>query len=101
MLVVFTKGAKRKFDVVLATIAAPEVRIMVCLSVRNEVQHFAMSARNEHICSNRLMFVMLTCLSLLQRMFCRILMFLAAIAVLEVRMLVSFSVRNEFDHLCP
>ena len=46
-------------DLVLAAIAAPEVRMLVCFSVRNEFCHFAMSVRNEFICLNRLTFVML------------------------------------------
>ena len=58
MIVVVTKGVKRNFDVVLVTIVALEVRMLVCLSVRNEFHHFAMSGRNEFRCLNRLMFVM-------------------------------------------
>ena len=38
------------FDVVPAAIAALEVIMLVCLSVRNEVPHFAISVRNEFVC---------------------------------------------------
>ena len=58
MIIFVTKGVKRNFDVVLVTIAALEVRMLVCLSVRNEFHHFSTSVHNEFICSNRLMFVM-------------------------------------------
>ena len=58
MIVVVTKDVEKNFDVVLVAIAALKVRMLVCLSVRNEFHHFAMSVRNEFICSNRLMFVM-------------------------------------------
>ena len=75
MLVIVTNGVKNDFDVTLAAIAALEVRMLVCLSVCNELPHFAISVRNELICSNKLMFVMFTCLLLLLRMFWRILMF--------------------------
>ena len=53
MIVFVTKSVKKNFDVVLVAIAALEVRMLVCLSVRNEFHHFAMSIRNEFICSNR------------------------------------------------
>ena len=43
MIVVVTKGVKKNFDVVLVAIAAPEVRMLVCLSVCNEFHNFAMS----------------------------------------------------------
>ena len=46
MLVVCTKDIVKAFDVVLAAIAALEVRMLVCLSVHNEFHHFAMSVRN-------------------------------------------------------
>ena len=36
MIFVVTKSVKKNFDVVLVTIAALEVRMLVCLSVRNE-----------------------------------------------------------------
>ena len=36
MLVVVTKGDKKNFDVVLAAIAALEIRMLVCLAVCNE-----------------------------------------------------------------
>ena len=63
MPVVVTKGVKKNFDVVLAEIAALEIRMLVCLSfcneyyhfamsVRNEYYHFALSVRNQFICSN-------------------------------------------------
>ena len=52
---VVTKGVKKNFDVVLVAIAALEIRMLVCLSVRNEFHHFAMSVRNEFIFPNRLM----------------------------------------------
>ena len=47
MIVVVTKGVKKNFNVVLVAIAAPEVRMVVCLSVRNKF-----------MCSSRLIFVM-------------------------------------------
>ena len=59
MLVVVTMGVKKTF-----AIAALKVRMFVCLSVRNEFNHFAMSVYNECICSNRLMLVMHPCLLL-------------------------------------
>ena len=56
------------FDVVLVAISALEVRMLVCLSVRNEFHPFAMSVCNESISSKRLMFAMFLFLSLLLRM---------------------------------
>ena len=50
MFVVVATGVKKYFDVVLAAIATLEVRMLVCLSVLNEFQFFAMSIRNEFIC---------------------------------------------------
>ena len=58
MIVVVTKGVKKNLDVVLAAIAALEVRRLVCFSVPNDFHHLALLARNKFICSNRLMFVM-------------------------------------------
>ena len=58
MIVVTTKNIAEDSDVVLAAIATLEVRMLVYFSVHNEFHHFAMSVRNEFICSNRLMFVM-------------------------------------------
>ena len=50
-----------KFYVFLAAIAALSVALHVILFFR----HFAMSVRNEFICSDRVMFVMYLCLLLL------------------------------------
>ena len=50
-------GVKKNIDVILSAIAALEDRMLVYLSGRNQFQHFAMSVRNEFMCSNRLMFV--------------------------------------------
>ena len=55
---IVVQDVKKNFDVVLVAIAALEVRMLVCLSVLNEVHHFAMSVHKEIICPNRLMFVM-------------------------------------------
>ena len=74
MFVVVSKSVKNNVNVALAAMADLEVRMLVCLSVRNECHHFALSVRNEVICSNRLMFVMLPCLLLLLRMLWRVLM---------------------------
>ena len=61
MIVVVNKGVKKNFDVVLDAIAALDVRMLVCLSVRNEFYHFATSVRNEFICSNWLILVLFPC----------------------------------------
>ena len=74
MLVVATKGVQKNFDVVLAALAALEVKMLFCLSVFNEFHHFAMSVRNEFIFSHNLMFVIFPCLLLLLRMLWRIMM---------------------------
>ena len=50
MLVVVIKGAKKSFDVVLAAIAALEIRMLVYLSIRNEFKPFAISVCNEFMC---------------------------------------------------
>ena len=57
MLVVVSQIVKKNFDVVLAAIAALEVRMLVYLSVRNKFHYFTMSVRNEFTCSNRSMFI--------------------------------------------
>ena len=68
MIVVVTKGVKKNFDVVLAAIAALEVRMLVYLSVHKEFYHFAMSVLNSFLCTIRLKFVMFLFLLLLLRM---------------------------------
>ena len=65
MLVVVDKGVEMNLDIVLAAIAALEVRRMVCLSVHIEFHHFAMCLRNEFLCSNWLMLVVFPYLLLL------------------------------------
>ena len=57
IITIVTKDVKKNFDFVLAATAAREVKMLVYLSVRNKFHHFAMSVRNECICSNRLMFM--------------------------------------------
>ena len=57
MIVVATKDVVENSDVVLAAMAALEVRMLVCLAVRNNFRHFTMSVHNEFIRSNRLMSV--------------------------------------------
>ena len=74
MFVVVTKGVKNSFDVALVVIADLEVRMLVCLLIRNKLYHFATSVFNELICSNRLMFVMYLGMLLLLMAIRRILM---------------------------
>ena len=57
MLVVVTKGVKKNLDVILAAIAALEVRRMVYLPVRIQFHHFVMYVHKEFICSYWLMLV--------------------------------------------
>ena len=52
MLVIVTKDVVKDFDVVLAVIAALEVR-MLFFFVRNKFDHFALFVFNEFTCSNR------------------------------------------------
>ena len=53
MLVVVAKDVVENFDAVSAVIAALEVKMLACFSVRNEFHHLALFVRNEFICSNR------------------------------------------------
>ena len=84
----FRKGTKKNFDVVLAAIAASEVRIMVCLSVRNRFHLFAISVRNEFICSKMVIFCYISKLLVVTKEVVKDSDFvLAVIAALEVKML--------------
>ena len=63
--VVVTKGVRNNFDVALASIAALEVRMLVC---PQRVPSFCYVCWPEFICSNRLKSVMFLLLELLLRM---------------------------------
>ena len=68
ILVVSTEDVVNEFDVVLAAIAVLAVTMLVSYFLCKDFRHFAMSVRNEFICSKWMMFVMFLSLLLVLRM---------------------------------